>query len=76
MLYLITFTFVFSKNFNHTQIREPLLKGNAQYSWPLVLTSLDKLTLLTLKKQATLMRRSAVLSLPLQLVFLGQTFVN
>jgi hypothetical protein len=36
----------------------------------LVLTSLDQLLLKLQTKEATLMRRSAVLSLPFQLVFL------
>jgi hypothetical protein len=57
--------------------RESLLKGRLSAVELLVLTSLDQL-LFILKilftfftKQATLMRRSTVLSLPLQLVFPG-----
>jgi hypothetical protein len=54
---------------------EPLLKGKTQYWWPPCTNYLDQLllvlqTLFTFfKKQATLIRRSAVLSLPFQLVF-------
>ncbi len=51
--------------------REACLKGRAQYSDLLVLTSLDQLilllkTLLFFTKQATLMMRSIVLTLLLQ----------
>jgi hypothetical protein len=58
-------------------IREPFLKGKAQYLWP-PSTSKFRSAPYTLKnliiyctKQATLMRRSTVLSLPLQSVFPG-----
>jgi hypothetical protein len=53
--------------------KEPHKKGKTHYL--LALTSLDLLLLISIiyffTKQATLMRRSTVLSLPLKLVFLG-----
>jgi hypothetical protein len=59
--------------------REVLLKGKTQYSWP-PCTSLFrwapfklKIMFMFLTKQATLMRRSTVQSLPLQLVFPGRS---
>ncbi len=61
------------------QGREPLLKGTAQYSWPLCTNQcrsqpfhIENIVYL-FTKQATLMRRSIVLRLPLQLVFPGQS---
>jgi hypothetical protein len=51
--------------------REVLQKGKAQYSWPPVLANLDQLffelriLFTSFTKEATLMRRSTVLSLPL-----------
>jgi len=53
--------------------RDTLMKGRVSTFSLLLLISLDQLLLikqtLFTKKQATLMRRSTVLSLPLQLVF-------
>jgi hypothetical protein len=60
--------------------REPLLKGKLSTIDLLVLTSFNELVfilriLFTLfTKQATLMRRSTILNLPLQLVFPGVTY--
>jgi hypothetical protein len=57
------------------QTREPLLKGKAKYSLPPCNSKfrsapfLLKIVLVFFTKQRTLMRRSTVLSLPLQLVF-------
>jgi hypothetical protein len=59
--------------------KEAILKGKGSTADLLVLTSLDvvllklKLLFTSVLKQATLMRRSNVLSLPLQLVFCGAT---
>jgi hypothetical protein len=56
---------------------EPLLKGKDQYSRPLLLTSLEllvfilKILFTIFTKPASLIRRSIVLSLLPQLVFLG-----
>ncbi len=52
--------------------------GKAQYSWPPCTDSLEQelfilITLFTFSKLASLMRRSTVPSLPLQLVFPGVT---
>jgi hypothetical protein len=59
--------------------REPLLKGKTQYNWPpytnkfrLAAFAIENI-IYFLTKRATLMRRSAVLSLPLKLVFSGST---
>ncbi len=57
---------------------EPLLKGKDQYSWPpctYLFTSAafdGTNNIYFLKKGVTLIWRSAVLSFPLQLVFLGE----
>ncbi len=58
--------------------REPLLKGKAQYSSPPCTSSapFDNTNIIHFfTKQATLLRRSIVLSLPLQLVFPGPRYV-
>ncbi len=57
--------------------RETLLKGKAQYSWP-PCTNLFRLVFIIyfLTKQATLKRRSTVLSLPFQLVFPDFLYYN
>jgi hypothetical protein len=57
--------------------REVLLKGNAQYGWPPCNNKFrsapfyNENMIYFLTKQATLMRRSTVLSLPTKLVFPG-----
>jgi hypothetical protein len=59
--------------------RESLLKGTNQYSWPPCSSSFSLATFDTetlfffISKQTILMRRSTVLSFPLQLVFPGLT---
>jgi hypothetical protein len=51
--------------------REPLPKGKALYSLPPWLIFTMKIVFITFTKQATIMRRSTVLTLPLKLVFPG-----
>ncbi len=62
----------------YSRSREPLLKGKAQYSWPPYINLLRsavfywKYYLPFFTKQVTLVRRSTVLRIPLQLEFLGR----
>ncbi len=69
---------------NGTVILPPLVfpeKGHARYHWPPCTSKLNlplfllKLYLCFFEKRASLMRRSSVLSLPLQLVFLAYTIL-
>ncbi len=61
--------------------REVLLKGKAQYSWPPCINQFRsapfilKILLTSSTKQATLMGRSTVLSLPLMLVYPASTLL-
>jgi hypothetical protein len=65
---------------NESCCREPLLKGNAQYSRPPCTNKVSSATFDTensvysFTRQATLMRRSTVLSLPLQFVWQEQHY--
>jgi hypothetical protein len=65
---------------SYGEAREALLEGRLNTVDLLVLTSLDQLIFILkilftcFTQQATLMRRSTVLSLPLQLVFPGEAF--
>jgi hypothetical protein len=64
-----------------TVIREPLLKWKAQNNWPSCANRFRSAAfgstnfIYFIKKQATLVRRSTILSLPLQLVFPAVIYV-
>ncbi len=73
---------LFSDKLFISSTREVLLKGKAQYSWPPCTKWFNQLLFILqilftfFTKQATLMRRSTVLSLPPQLVFPASAFIT